>query len=210
VSIEALRAEIKKAAEEESKRILLEAEQKVKSIISEAEQRAKSIMEKRVQETIRKLEEKERVELAIARIDGKKKVLDIRSKYLEEVFKEAENRLNKIPIENRELYKKVLSDFIIEGIKNLGGSKFLIKINQRDHEIINDVIGMVKKKLHDKKVEISVSSESLNDAGGVIIYTEDMRLYYTNTFESRLMKFKSENRSKVLEILLKSNQEVKP
>ncbi|MGB9728538.1 MAG: V-type ATP synthase subunit E [Thermoprotei archaeon] len=210
MSIEALRAEIKKAAEEESKRILLEAEQKVKSIISEAEQRAKSIMEKRVQETIRKLEEKERVELAIARIDGKKKVLDIRSKYLEEVFKEAENRLNKIPIENRELYKKVLSDFIIEGIKNLGGSKFLIKINQRDHEIINDVIGMVKKKLHDKKVEISVSSESLNDAGGVIIYTEDMRLYYTNTFESRLMKFKSENRSKVLEILLKSNQEVKP
>ena len=203
MSIEALKAEIKKAAEEESRRILLEAEQKAKTIISEAEQKAKSIMEKRVQETIRKLEEKEKVELAIARIDGKKKDL-------EEVFKEAENRLNKIPIENRELYKKVLSDFIIEGIKNLGGSEFLIKINQRDHEIINDVIEMVKRKLHDKKIGISVSPEPLNDAGGVIIYTKDMRLYYTNTFESRLMKFKSENRSKVLEILLKSNQEVKP
>ncbi|MEM3832167.1 MAG: V-type ATP synthase subunit E family protein [Thermoprotei archaeon] len=210
MSIEALRTEIKRAAEEESKRILLDAEQKAKNIINDAEQKAKNIMERRMQETIRKLEEKEKVELAIARIDGRKKVLDMRSKYLEEVFKEVENRLSKVPIENRELYKKVLSDFIIEGIKNLGDSKFLIRINQRDSEIINDVIEMVKKKLHNKKIEIRVSPEPLNDAGGVIIYTEDMKLYYTNTFESRLMKFKSENRNKVLEILLKSIQEVKP
>lgn len=209
MGIEVLRSEIRKAAEEESKRILFEAEQKAKNIISEAEQKAKNIMEKRIQETTKKLEEKEKVELAIARIDGKKKVLDVKSKYLEETFKEAENRLNRIPTENPELYKKILSDFIIEGIKNLGGSKFLVKINQRDQVIINDVIEMVKKKLHNKSLDIKVSSETLNASGGVIVYTDDMRLYYTNTFESRLMKFKSENRSKVLEILLRTDQEVK-
>jgi vacuolar-type H+-ATPase subunit E/Vma4 len=204
MSIEALRLEIRKAAEEEAKRILEDAEQKAKNMLNEAEQKAKNIIEKKIQETMRKLEEKEKVELAIARIDGKKKVLDIKSKYLENVLKEAENRLNKLPLENPELYKNVLSDFIIEGIKNLEGTKFVIKITPRDQSIINEVINIVKSKLK-KNIEITVSSEFLNASGGVIVYTEDMRLYYINTFESRLMKFKSENRGKILDILLKSS-----
>lgn len=204
MSIEALRLEIRKAAEEEAKRILEDAEQKAKSILNDAEQKTKSIIEKKIQETMKKLEEREKVELAIARIDGRKKVLDIKSKYLEAVLKEAENRLNKLPLENPELYKNVLSNFIIEGIKNLEGTKFVIKITQRDRSIINDVISTVKSKFKEN-IEITVSPEPLNASGGVVVYTEDMKLYYINTFESRLMKFKSENRGQILDILLKSN-----
>ncbi len=206
MSIDSLKLEIRKTAEEEAKRILADAEEKAKNILNDAEQKAKNIIERKIQETVKKLEEKEKVELAIARIDGRRKVLDVKSKYLEMVFKEAENRLNKLPLENPELYKNVLSDFIIDGIKNLEGTKFIVKINQRDQAIINDVINLVKAKLgkNYKNIEIKISQEPLNASGGVIIYTEDMRLYYTNTFESRLMKFKSENRGKILDILLRS------
>ena len=206
MSMEDLKSEIYRLAEEEAKRIVDNAKEERKRILSQAEEKTKQVIDKKVQETNRKLVEKERIELALARIEARKKVLNIKFKYLDDVFKETENRLREVSDRKPSSYGDILVNYIVEAVNNLEGKKLLVQVNKRDQQIIDDVIDMAKKSLKKsgKNVELKTAPLPIDTTGGVIVYTEDMKQYYVNTFESRLAKIKSENQGKVIEILLRS------
>ena len=96
MNMDDLKSEIESLVEEEVKRIVDNATEEDKRNLSQAEEKTKQVLDKRVQETNKELVEKERIALALARIEARKKVLNIKSKYLDNVYKEAENRLREI------------------------------------------------------------------------------------------------------------------
>ena len=206
MSIETLKSDIRKMAGEKTKSIIDNANKEGKKILSEAEEKTKQIIDHRIQEINRKLAEREKIELAIARIEGRKRVMDIKSECLNNVFKETENRLKEISEKKQSYYENIIVNYIIEAVDKLEGEIFVIQANKKDSQIIDKIIDVVRKKLKKsgRNVELKTSPQSIDIIGGVIVYTKDMKQYYVNTFESRLLKVKSESHGKIIEILLKS------
>jgi vacuolar-type H+-ATPase subunit E/Vma4 len=206
MSIEPLKIEIRENAEEEAKHIIDNAKEERKKILNQTEDQVKHIIERRIQETSKKLAEQEKIELSLARIEGRRKILNIKSKYLNDAFVETENRLKELPEKNPKFYKDILVSYIKEAINSLNGNKFFIEVNQHDQQIVGETIEIIKKSLKksNKNVELYISPTQISTIGGTIVQTDDNKQYFINTFESRLTKIKTENQGKVLEILSKS------
>ncbi|MGQ9780728.1 MAG: V-type ATP synthase subunit E [Nitrososphaeria archaeon] len=204
--MEEFRSQLRRLAEEEAKRIIDDAEEESKRILKKADDEVKRAMERRLQETRIKLAEKERIELASARIEARRRVLSVKSKYLDQVFKEAENRLKEIPTQEPSIYQKVLVNYIMEALENLEGKEFMIQMNRQDQPLANKTLYLAEDALKKsgKNVKLKISPVPMDASGGVIVYTEDMRQYYVNTFESKLTKTRSESQGKIMEILLRS------
>ena len=206
MSMEELKSELRRLAEEEAKRIIEEADEESRRILAQAEDEAKKATERRRQETGRKLAEKERVELASARIEARRRISNVKSKYLDQVFIEAENRLKEIANKKTSTYQKAMVNYVAEAVKSLEGNTFMIQIRRQDQPIADRILELAEKSLSKsgKNVTLKISPTQMNSLGGVIVHTEDMRQYYVNTFESRLAKTRSENLGKIMETLLKS------
>ena len=134
--------------------------------------------------------------LRLAGVDGLK---------AHDAFKEVGKRLKEFPEKIPTSYKHVLVSYITEEVNNLNVKEFFTEVNQRDQKIVNEVTEKIKKSLKksNKNAELHISPKPINTIGGVMINTEDNKQYYVNTFESILVKIKSENQGKVPEILLK-------
>jgi vacuolar-type H+-ATPase subunit E/Vma4 len=206
MSIESLKVEIRKKAEEESKHLIDTANEEGAGIINQAEEEAKRIIENKIKENDKKLTEKEKIELSLARIEGRRKILSVKSKYIADVFEEVEKRLRELPEKNPTRYRDVLFNYAVEAINNLDGKELFIKVNHHDQKIVNELTEKIKNesKKSNEIVRLQISPEFINAIGGVIISTGDKKQYYVNTFESRLTKIKSEDEGRVLEILLGS------
>jgi vacuolar-type H+-ATPase subunit E/Vma4 len=206
MSIESLKIEIRKKAEEESKHLIDTANEEGAGIINQAEEEAKRIIENKIKENDKKLTEKEKIELSLARIEGRRKILNVKSKYIADVFEEVEKRLRELPEKNPTRYRDALINYAVEAINNLDGEELFMKVNHNDQKIVNELTEKIKNesKKSNEIVRLQISHEPINTIGGVIIYTEDKKQYYVNTFESRLTKIKSEDEGRVLEILLGS------
>jgi vacuolar-type H+-ATPase subunit E/Vma4 len=206
MSIESLKVEIRKKAEEESTHIIDTANEEGAGIINQAEEEAKHIIGNKIKENDKNLTEKEKIELSLARIEGRRKILNVKSKYISDVFEEVEKRLRELPEKNPTRYRDILVSYAVEAINNLNGKELFIKVNRHDQKRVNELTEKIKDrpKKSNKIVGLQISPEPINAIGGVIIYTGDKKQYYVNTFESRLTKIKSEDKGRVLEILLGS------
>lgn len=205
MSSEALKQEIRRTAGEKAEKALADAKSEADKILAEAESQAKKITEGRIQDSERLIEQVERSEAAKARMECARNLLSVQSRYVEEAFRQAESRVDSLPSSNPELYKSVLTRFIAEACAQLSGFRLLAVTRDSDRGMVEDIIRRLKAKEEGggRALHCSVSGESLNARGGVIFHTEDMRVYYVNTFESRFLKAREELRAKVAHTMLK-------
>ncbi len=204
MSVEALVEEIMRLAREEAERILAEAEKKAEQIISEARRKAEQIPAKKLAEIEKRLAERERVALAEARIEGRRLLLKVKSELTEKAFALAEEKLRKFVESGGPEYEEILFKLAVEALMGLGGSEYVIAVNERDRALIEKLLPRIQRvveKMKGSRVSIRVSEEPAKVMGGVIAYTGDMRQYYNNSVDARLLKFKSEGRGRILDIL---------
>ena len=204
MSGEALKQEIRKSAEEKAKTVATEAKNKADAILAEAETEAKGVLDGRVRDAERRLEQIERSEGAKARMECTKNILGLESKYIEQAFSEAEARLEQLPTGDPKLYRKILTDFIAEAAGQLGGARFVAIANSSDRKLVEEIVrgsgdGIA---VGGRTINCTVSNESLDSKGGIVLRTEDMRSYFINTFESRLLRAREELRARVADVLL--------
>lgn len=212
MGIEGLRSEIQRRALEAERSILAEAEREAERIVSEAKVEVERIRLETLASKQRELDERERKELAIKRVECGKRIADLRHGLTEAVFEEAEAMLEKIAGEKRGKYRygeKIL-DLIGEAAGRLGGDHLIISVNARDRKVLKgglrdlqrDVSGRVGRDLI-----LELDDGTIDCIGGAMVRTADGRKHFNNTIDARLLKCRNEMRWHVAQTLFEGGTE---
>lgn len=199
MSADALKQEIRKSSEDRALQVLADAKKKADAIINEAEAEAKNVLERRVKEAERHFEQSEKFESAKEKMENTRKILQLQSSYYEQAFRDAESRVNTLAINDSALYRRVLTNFVTEALERIGSNDLVVVARDSDRSLIERILDELRGQM---KTELKcLISPSLNSAGGVIVHSANMRVYYVNTFESRFATAREDFRADIVEAL---------
>ena len=196
-----LMEEIKVLTEKEVEEILVDAKKNAEKIVREAEEEADRIKELKIKEKTSEMENLKTMKLAATRLEGRRKILGVKSLYVDQVSEKAEKELKRIAEKRGSVYVNSLKTLLMESIENLGSKNLLIFVNERDKETITKIIREVKREIGGLNVKLKLASESINTIGGLIVQSADEKQIYNSTFEARLSRLKDKLRGDILNIL---------
>ncbi|MGQ9788004.1 MAG: V-type ATP synthase subunit E family protein [Candidatus Hadarchaeaceae archaeon] len=188
-----------------------ETGEKVDLIIQEANQQAAAIINtariNAEEEEKQKLKEAETkghqiyVEiLAQAKVKARKEILQEKEKIIQEVFKEAEEKLKRHALSAA--YKEDLLRITIEACRTLGSDDIVIRANRRDLEALKSLKNTIMRELKTENKTINVSlGEPIETTGGVKVVTADRKIEVDETFEGRIQRLSDVLRVKVAKLL---------
>jgi V/A-type H+-transporting ATPase subunit E len=101
-------------------------------------------------------------------------------------------------------YLKTLTDFIAAAVTEIERDEAQVRANSADRKLLKAHWAEVFEALP-AGVEVSLSDESLETLGGVMIETSDGRIRVDNTFEGRLARLRARLQQVILERLVPSN-----
>lgn len=189
MSLQELRTEIERKAQEEATGILENAKQEAQKIIAEADAKAANLRDERTRAVTEELDAQQRAELAIARMSQKGELLRLKSQWVKRVFEEVEKRTAEMAGNNGPEYHELLTNLILEGIMKIAGNNFIVEANSRDKKTIEQSLRTVTEKagkIKNSKVVLQTGTLQAGTVGGVVISTEDGTQYFNNILEARL------------------------
>jgi V/A-type H+-transporting ATPase subunit E len=198
--MENLKAQVKFMQEIEVKEIVEDATEQSRRIIKEAEEKATKVKSRKREEVSEKLREKEASELDSARLEERKKILNVKLQLEDEALARAVERLKEIVTDSSSVYNESLRKLIIEAAVEIRATDLEILTNSRDKEFVKGRLAELKKeisKLKDVQVSLKIGEEALNTIGGAIVRDRDKKQIFNGTFEARLTKVKQEMLSKI-------------
>ncbi|WP_258083369.1 V-type ATP synthase subunit E [Thermococcus thermotolerans] len=188
-----------------------EAEQKIQYILSEAQKEAERIKEEarkraeaRAEWILRKAQtqaetEKQRI-IANARLEVRKKRLEVQEELIQEVLTALRERLAELPEEE---YFPMLIDLTVRALEELGGEACIVRSNEKTLKLLESRLGEFRESVVAKlgrDVEISLG-EPIQSIGGVLVEAPDGSIRVDNTFEARIERFESELRAEIAKAL---------
>jgi len=189
LSLQALQSEIERKAQQEAASILETARVEAEKILAEANAKAANLRDERTKAIRREIDAKEKAELAIARMDRKGDLLQVKSGWTKRVFEEVEKRVTKMAENGGREYDELLANLILEGVTKMNGSKFIVETNPRDKEAISHLLGTITErasKAKNDKITLHLETLPTRTLGGAVVSTEDRLQYFNNTLEARL------------------------
>jgi vacuolar-type H+-ATPase subunit E/Vma4 len=188
-----------KTAQKE-KEIIQEAERQKKLKIEEAQKKAKEVavtITKKAE--LQAKAEKSRYE-ASAKLKSKYRMLQSKEQLIEEVLEAATQKLDNI-VDKAE-YKKVLTKLAINGGIALH-TDTLELVLPKNHASYIDVTEIEKaiSKGTGNKTKVTISKETVQSKGGVIVRLPDSSKLVDNTFEARLERVEDRVRETIASIL---------
>lgn len=188
-----------------------EAEQKIQYIISEAQKEAEKIKEEAKKRGEAKAEwilrkartqaetEKQRI-IAGARLEVRRKRLEVQESLIREVITALKDRLAELPDEE---YFPMLVELTAGAIEELGTGSVVVRSNERTLKLIEARLEEFRAAVSEKagrNVEITLG-EPLSSIGGVLVETIDGSVRVDNTFEARIGRLESELRAEIAKAL---------
>ena len=192
--------EINREAERKIQYILSEAQKEAERIKEEARKRAEARAEWILRKARTQAEiEKQRI-IANARLEVRKKRLQVQEELIQEVISALKERLAELPEEE---YFPMLVDLTASAVRELGVRSVVVLSNERTLRMLSEKLDEFMKALAEKLgIEVEVSlGEPVNTIGGVIVETPDGSVRVDNTFESRIERFESELRAEIAKAL---------
>lgn len=202
--MENLKSQIISIQEIQIKEIIDNAEEQAKKILEDAKKKAEEIRSQRMKELTIKLREKEAYEIAVGKLEGKRKASNAKFRLLEGAFENARAELKELTGSKRGLYGESLEKLIVEAATKLKGTEMEILTNPKDKDFVNRRIKELEKRISKLKhvtTNLQVSEETLNNFGGVVVRTADKGQVFNNTMEARLTKIRQENRNEIFDSL---------
>ena len=196
-------------------RILNDAKEEGKAIIKKAKKSAKTLLEKQKKLALHSAEKKvysliKRAETEAAVIKGKVTtdikrqagwlVLSEKERLVTSVLNEVKNRL--VNLQKSEKYLPVLERLIVDAGIVLDGGTLEIVLNENDSSLPLK-LNKLEKKIADRtgvKTQLKISKQQIK-AVGVIVKTNDGKIFVNNTFEAILSRRERELRLKIARIL---------
>lgn len=188
-------------------KILEDAEIKAGQILEQAEAEARKIREDALREAEQKkaaiLEQGEangreayRRMLSEANLDGRKEILKVKQKLIEEAFSLAMEKLCRLPDRD---YQKLLENMAVKAVKNKDGE---IVLSERDKKRIDrNFTENINKRISSsgRSGRLVLSEDSIETAGGFILRYNAMEI--NNTFEVIFEMIKPQLENEVAKIL---------
>lgn len=188
-------------------KILEDAEIKAGQILEQAEAEARKIREDALREAEQKkaaiLEQGEangreayRRMLSEANLDGRKEILKVKQKLIEEAFSLAMEKLCRLPDRD---YQKLLENMAVKAVKNEDGE---IVLSERDKKRIDrNFTENINKRISSsgRSGRLVLSEDSIETAGGFILRYNAMEI--NNTFEVIFEMIKPQLENEVAKIL---------
>lgn len=196
-SIELLTQAVMSEARGEAEQVLKEARAKAEGIRQQAQVQAaaerKGILERAGMEA----ERTHRQALVSAQMKARMLELHHREKRLKDVFEAAGQKLPSVQAWKD--YDEIAIQLVREALIHLGSKSAQIRADARTrHALTKQVVEKLSKELN---MKIAVK-ETLSRGTGVIVQTEDGRMQYDNTLETRLVRLQGTLRSSVYHILM--------
>ena len=196
-------------------RILNDAREEAKAIIKEAKRSAETLLEKQRQLALHSAEKEvysllKRAENEAAVIKGKVTtdikrkagwlVLSEKERLVTSVLNEVKNRL--VNLQKSEKYLPLLEKLIVDAGTVLDGGTLEVMLNENDSSLPLK-LNKLEKKIADGtgvKTQLKISKQQIK-AVGVIVKTNDGKIFVDNTFEAILSRREREHRLKTARIL---------
>ncbi len=168
---------------QKTEKVLEEAKQHAYKIIEDAYKKALSEGEKRLREEFSKAEEQLKSIVSSLELDLKTIVSSEKSKYVEEVIKEALEKIDELAEE--EWYEKYLESILLK-LTNENYDRLILKTNKRDKDTVQAIIAKLGLR------GLEVSPEPVDILGGVIAEAPDgsVRLDYSLDLLVRMNEYK--------------------
>ncbi len=192
--------EINREAEQKIQYILSEAQEEAEKIKAEARKRAEAKAEWILRKARTQAEiEKQRI-IANARLEVRKKRLQVQEELIREVIEALRERLAELPEEE---YFPMLVDLTAKAVEELGSENIVVRSNEKTLGLISARLDEFMKALTEKlgrEIEVKVG-EPVKTIGGVIVENPDGTVRVDNTFEARIERFESELRAEIAKAL---------
>lgn len=192
--------EIHREAEQKINYIIKEAMKQAEQIKKEAERRAQSKAEWIIRKAQTQAEiEKSRI-IANAKLEIRRKRLQIQEAFINEVFTGLKERLSSLPEKE---YFEIVKNLILQAVEELGETRVRISSNEATLQMIAGNIEEVKSVLKGElgkeiNIEIGTKKETI---GGVVVENQEGNVRVDNTFEARIERLQSELRSVIAKAL---------
>jgi|GEM_PF-5194825 vacuolar-type H+-ATPase subunit E/Vma4 len=184
-------------AEEEAKKLRQSAEAEAKRILAEAkaERDRRHAIESR-EETAR-VRRQTATELALARFEARQSLLKAREELIEQVFAELPAALD--TLRKSASYPRLLAGLVREAAAALQGDRFIVKVAPEDRPAAEQAM----RADDGPKVQIE---EDAGLRGGCVVYQEDRRAYYDNSFAAIVARDKQRLRPMVAQWLFGTDE----
>src|SRR6056297_153035 len=187
----------------EKEKIIKEANENIKKIRNNNQEKLNSIENNILEQYEQEAELKEKNIITEARLEANKEILFEKQAIIEEIFKEAENRIEKL---DNKKYANFMEKLILENVEN-GDETLYIGSNERkeiNQNFINDINDKLKSK--GKKGSLKLSKKSMPIKGGIIIGTNEIRK--NASIEVILEKIKEDIETKLNQFLFQKNEDL--
>lgn len=191
-------------AREEAKTIVKEAKRSAEMLLEKQRQLASHSAEKEVYSLLKRAENEAAVIKGKVTTDIKRKagwlVLSEKERLVTSVLNEVKNRL--VNLQKSEEYLPVLEKLIVDAGTVLDGGTLEVMLNENDSSLPLK-LNKLEKKIADGtgvKTRLKISKQQIK-AVGVIVKTNDGKIFVDNTFEAILSRRERELRLKIARIL---------
>jgi V/A-type H+-transporting ATPase subunit E len=210
---------IKEEAVSEEARIISEAKEKAKLKLEEAKTQIEVQKKKFIAaEERRGVEERERMVRA-ARLNARKLKWQSEEGLIAKVLEESMKRIAEVKKEgfNGNSYSNILAGLIKDAAMSIiagsGGtsisrdSELNVILSDEDAsfvtpDMLNKIADEIRADARDMNVRLSLSSDRIRSAGGVIVRGKDEKIEVNNTFEQRMARFSTSLREEVVKNML--------
>ena len=191
-------------AREEAKAIITDAKRSAETLLEKQRQLARHSAEKEVYSLLRRAETEADIIRGKVSTDIKRRtgwvVLFEKDRLIISVLNEVKNRL--VNLQKSEEYLPVLEKLIIDAGTVLDGGTLEVMLNENDLSLPLK-LNKLEKKIADGtgvKTRLKISKQQIK-AVGVIVKTNDGKIFVDNTFEAILSRRERELRLKIARIL---------
>jgi len=187
----------------EKEKIIKEANENIKKIRDNNQKELNSIKNNIMERCEQEAELKEKNIITEARLEANKEILSEKQAIIEEIFKEAENRIEKL---DNKKYANFMEKLILENVEN--GEETLYFGDNERKEINQIFIKDINEKLKSKgkKGNLKISKKSMPIKGGIIIGTDEIRK--NASLEVILEKIKEDIETKLNQFLFQKNEDL--
>jgi V/A-type H+-transporting ATPase subunit E len=189
-SLELLCSEIKKEAQKEIDSILSEAKERFLQRLNNGKEESEQIYKQIISKAQVEAELSEKKILSEVTFQIKKIELEAKEEIINEALKCVDKKKKIFSASKR--YAEVLKQFIIEGVLNLEESQVKITVNNADKKIVDKkFVSAVEKELDKKysfKTKINLNTKETIDDLGVIVKSQNERIVFDNTFNTRMKR----------------------
>jgi len=191
-------------AREEAKAIIKEAKRSAEMLLEKQKELASHSAEKEVYSLLKRAENEAAVIKGRVTTDIKRRagwmVLSEKERLVTSVLNEVKNRL--VNLQKSEEYLPVLEKLIVDAGTVLDGGTLEVMLNKNDSSLPLK-LNKLEKKIADGtgvKTRLKISKQQIK-AVGVIVKTNDGKIFVDNTFEAILSRRERELRLKIARIL---------